>query len=108
MCISCNECGKCPLFDIEGTSCYKPCEYLDNADEIVDKWVQEHPVKTYADDFFEKFPDAQRTATGIPIMCIEAIYFKFSDRDSCPVGGCPECWNREMDDTHISKVIENM
>ena len=73
-----------------------PDSLPDNADEIVDKWVAEHPVKTYAMDFFSKFPDAQRKATtGIPIPCISAIYSEFYDRD-CPVGGCSECWNREM------------
>lgn len=70
--------------------------FPDNADEIVDKWVAEHPTKTYAMDFFEKFPDAQRKATtGIPIPCIRVIYSEFYDKD-CPVGRCSECWNREM------------
>lgn len=66
-----------------------------NIDEIIDKWVAEHPVKTYATDFFSKFPDAQRKTTGIPIPCIGTIYSEFRDKD-CPVRGCSECWNREM------------
>lgn len=40
----------CPLND---TCCGDSVSALpDNADEIVDKWVAEHPVKTYIHDFF--------------------------------------------------------
>lgn len=86
-------CSGCPIKSILTCSVYR---LPDNADEIVDKWVQEHPAKTYAMDFFSKFPDAQRKATtGIPIPCIRVIYSEFYDKD-CPVRGCSECWNREM------------
>ena len=68
-----------------------------NIDEIIDKWVAEHPVKTYATDFFSKFPDAQRKTTGIPIPGIGTISSEFRDKD-CPVRGCSECWNREMNE----------
>lgn len=93
MCKKQFKCGVCPFSDL---SYCEPDYFPDNADEIVDKWVQEHPAKTYATDFFSKFPDAQRkTITGIPIPCIRVIYSEFYDKD-CPVGGCSECWNREM------------
>lgn len=88
-------CAGCPL-NREGVSCM-PDSLPDNIDEIVDKWVAEHPVKTYAMDFFSKFPDAQRKTTGIPIPCIGTIYSEVRDKD-CPVGGCSECWNREMNE----------
>lgn len=88
-------CINCPLF-INGTASCTPNELPNNAEKIINKWVAEHPVKTYAMDFFSKFPDAQRKATtGIPIPCIGTIYSEFRDKD-CPVRGCSECWNREM------------
>lgn len=59
----------------------------------VDKWVAEHPVKTYAMDFFEKFPNAPRDIDGSLRACRENIY---GGRKDCPSGGCIECWNREM------------
>lgn len=95
MCVSYDECGKCPLFDIGGTSCHQPYEYPDNIDEIVDEWVAEHPVKTYATDFFEKFPDAPRKVGGIPVPCLGTIYSECYNNE-CSVGGCSECWNRKM------------
>lgn len=92
MCKEHFKCEGCPFIDFD---CCEPDHFPDNADEIVDKWVAEHPVKTYATDFFSKFPDAQRKTTGIPIPCIGTIYSEFRDKD-CPVRGCSECWNREM------------
>lgn len=86
-------CEGCPL-DRKGVSCM-PDSLPDNADEIVDKWVAEHPVKTYAMDFFKKFPDAPHTTRGYPVPCIGSIYSGFRDK-KCLVGGCFECWNQEM------------
>jgi hypothetical protein len=85
-------CTSCPLHELKKLCA--PNTIADNADEIVDKWVSEHPTKTYAMDFFEKFPDAQRRTTGIPIPCIRAIYSKIQD-EKCSAK-CPKCWNREM------------
>lgn len=92
MCEAHKFCTDCPLKT--DTWCI-PCALPDNADEIVDKWVQEHPVKTYAMDFFSKFPDARRKVlTGIPVPCIRVIYPEFYNQDCS--GKCPECWNQEM------------
>lgn len=92
MCNYYDECDVCPL----GNS---RCHYVvsslpDNADNIVDKWVQENPVKTYAMDFFEKFPNAPRSSDGIPQTCWGHVY---GDGKYCSSNDCTECWNREMD-----------
>ena len=94
-----SKCTDCPLYT-GGISCM-PITLPNNIDEIVDKWVTEHPVKTYAMDFFEKFPDAPRTTNGNPIPCIGAIYSEFRDIN-CLEGGCSECWNCEME----KKIID--
>lgn len=95
MCEMQEHCVDCPLRRRGNAPCL-PSSLPDNADEIVDKWVSEHPTKTYAMDFFSKFPDAQRNATtGIPIPCIRVIYSEFYNK-ACPADRCSECWNREM------------
>ena len=81
----------CPLWR-EDKSCL-PDDLPDNADEIVDKWVAEHPVKTYAMDFFEKFPNAPRSSDGIPQTCWGHVY---GDGRYCSSNDCTECWNMEM------------
>lgn len=92
MCNSYDDCKSCPL-----KGCMPPSSVKDNADEIVDEWVKEHPVKTYAMDFFEKFPNALKDADGLPIFCVEEIYGV--KNDNCGYGDCCECiecWNQEM------------
>ena len=88
-------CADCPL-NRNGVSCM-PDSLPDNADEIVDKWVQEHPVKTYAMDFFEKFPNAELDSYGTPRACVNAIY-GFGDSLKSEISGivCRDCWNQEM------------
>lgn len=92
MCEKHSKCVGCPFIEFD---CCEPDHFSDNADEIVDKWVAEHPVKTYAMDFFEKFPDAKKRADGVtPIVCRRFVY---DDNESCKfIGSCIKCWNREM------------
>ena len=64
--------------------------------ENLQKWSDEHPKKTYAQDFFEKFPKAQSNSDGSPIICKEIIYGGFNNyicRESCY-----ECWNEPMEE----------
>ena len=84
-------CIDCPIKS--EYTCSVP-RFPDNADEIVDKWVQEHPVKTYVMDFFEKFPNAPRSSDGIPQTCWGHVY---GEGKYCSSNDCTECWNREMD-----------
>lgn len=94
MCKEQFKCGVCPFIDLD---CCDLNHFPDNADEIVDKWVQEHPAKTYAMDFFEKFPNAQLDSYGAPRACVNAIY-GLGDCSKSEISGiiCRECWNQEM------------
>ena len=88
-----SKCSDCPL---QGKCC--ACEIPDNADEIVDKWVKEHPIRTYAQDFFKKFPNAPKGRYGTPIPCIEDIYDVDKQLTECSKGNidCLKCWNQEV------------
>lgn len=90
MCKEHSKCGGCPFIDFD---CCEPDHFPDNADEIADKWVAEHPVKTYAMDFFEKFPNAPRSSDGVPKIC---WVYAYGDRVNCSPRGCANCWNQEM------------
>ena len=92
MCDSYKKCDDCPL---GYTRCGDSISALyDNADEIVDKWVEEHPVKTYAMDFFEKFPNALKNRYGAPMGCWEHFY---GGENVCTGSfNCTECWNKEI------------
>lgn len=47
--------------------------------------------KTYADDFFEKFPDAPTESNGKPIPCRDTIYRRRPKL--CGGESCLSCWN---------------
>ena len=90
MCDSYKKCDDCPL---GYTRCGDSISALyNNADEIVDKWVLEHPIKTYAMDFFEKFPNAPKDRNGAPIACWKHVY---GNRNKCGSSGCTECWKKK-------------
>ena len=95
MCEYYSDCEDCPLY----INCTRPDSFLGNTDEIVDKWVKEHPVKTYAMDFFEKFPNAPKEDDGNPMPCILDIYGNLdidcSKNDHNEID-CVDCWNQEM------------
>lgn len=92
-------CKDCPLSNEKGNDCLvystPDCYPDEDIDAIVDKWVSEHPVKTYMQDFFEKFPNAMKEKSGEPIPCIGPIYSELYGKP-CPAGKCFECWNQEM------------
>ena len=69
-------------------------EYLcpEKAVAIVEQWAKEHPLKTYAQDFFEKFPNALKDHNGIPTSCKRNIYGGICG------GGCLDCWNSQMEE----------
>lgn len=51
--------------------------------------------KTYAMDFFEKFPNAMKSDNGRPMCCRANIY---GDELECCKGGCEECWNQKIEE----------
>ena len=94
MCDFHSYCTKCELF--KPFNRCEVCFLPDNVDEIVDKWVKEHPVKTYAMDFFEKFPNAPKDKDGKPETCIKKIYSDVVVSCSCMAQSCAKCWDQEM------------
>ena len=68
--------------------------------EILQKWSNEHPKKTYAQDFFEKFPKAQSNSDGTPFVCRKRIYSGIHStlEDCYYTGACYRCWNEPMND----------
>ena len=91
---------QCPMFGVCRLTHSKICaENIKTAIETVQKWSDEHPKKTYAQDFFEKFPKAQSKSDGSPFVCRKRIYRgarpAFEDCDY--TGSCKNCWNELME-----------
>lgn len=93
---------QCPLSDVcvwrLGIVCN---EDVKRAIEILQKWSNEHPKKTYAQDFLEKFPEAQRNWDGVPFVCRKRIYggIHSTTLEGCDdTKACYRCWNELMND----------
>lgn len=87
------ECSDCPMDrnkNKTNMSCLQlEAFYPEKAEEIVKKWANEHPIKTYKDDFFSRFPECNDTAV-IPEACRNVLY---GIDDQCNGGNCIDCWN---------------
>ena len=92
---------RCPMFGVCDDALTRICaEYAETAIEIVQKWSDEHPKKTYAQDFFEKFPKAQSGSDGTPFVCRKTIYGEVPPKgERCDRrGACKNCWNEPMEE----------
>ena len=92
---------RCPMFGVCDDALTRICaEYAETAIETVQKWSDEHSKKTYAQDFFEKFPKAQSNSDGTPFVCREEIYGRVSPKfEDCDyTGTCNNCWNEPMEE----------
>lgn len=91
-----DDCPSCPIHNLADgkNDCF--CYMIDHPEESTEaiiEWCEEHPVKTYTMDFYEKFPDATRSIEGVPMTCR-----KFCYSGGCPVhGNCVRCWNEPME-----------
>lgn len=98
------KCIECPFGTKKnGTDCTCGAfesEYPDEATEVVRKWAEEHPVKTYESMLLEKFPDAD--IERIRDNVCPGYFFKTAPTlDECPgyiYDACTQCWNQEVND----------
>ena len=92
---------QCPMFEVCGRPLAEVrAEEIITAVEILQKWSNEHPKKTYAQDFFEKFPDAQSNSDGTPFVCRKRIYggIRSTLEDCDYTGACYRCWSEPLND----------
>ncbi len=107
---SCSECilnkmkksdGKflCNVFSVFPVSPIVTDEDIEKVIEIIQKWNEENPRKTYLQDFLEKFPQAKKSrGQEIPIFCVQSIYGNNSVKCLMDTGSpdCFSCWNTSM------------
>lgn len=82
----------CPFFYCrEDDNCILYIAYCtEESEAIIDKWCADHPVKTYKDDFFEKFPKAYKIEDNMPCDCVNSFYGTDFHCDK----SCKDCWNQ--------------
>lgn len=92
-------CGKCPLSsDNNGVGeCCTDFEmlYPEQVIEVVQRWSNANPQRTYLSELLRTFPNAELNCNGTPkrIHCPHHLGLK--DIDNCDKG-CVECWNQPL------------
>ena len=93
---------QCPLYDFCSLTHSKICaKDAKKAIEILQKWSNEHPKKTYAQDFFEKFPKAPKDKSAkseYPDACRNLIYGGGCPKIESRIDCCYKCWNEPLND----------
>lgn len=102
MCNAQKYCSECPIGRVRNapTCTSFLCQSTDEADRIITEWCKEHPEKTYAEDFLEKFPDARQSSGGVPEVQACAVYGdlpEFEKHCDCGVD-CVGCWKEVIPD----------
>lgn len=88
-------CEDCPLFDdFDGCGIFMktPKFKLEDLPSIVEEWSKEHPRKTRAMDFLEKYPNAPVDRRGVPRVCAKFLGYT----DTCHAY-CKDCWNTPLE-----------
>lgn len=95
-------CGECLLNNKNnGTSENLLCGafqaiYPEKAIEIVQKWSDEHPQRTYLTEFLKHYPNVELDDTGIPkTVCVQDL--GLTDINDCD-DNCIECWNQPIEE----------
>lgn len=95
-------CSNCPLYSInnnKGQSCTAfEMLYPEKAIEIVQRWSDEHPQRTYLSEFLKNYPNAQLRIDGIP-KGVCPYYLGLMSVDDCRKDhNCVKCWNQPIED----------
>lgn len=90
-------CDKCSLGS--NSNCTnKTCRVFENdypneAIEIVQKWSDGHPQKTFLTDFLEKYPNVPLAKNGYPSICPYELGYTKEEYINCGSLTCKQCWN---------------
>lgn len=96
------KCSNCPLCSknngtFEGVSCTEvEMYYPEKAIEIVQKWSDEHPQRTYLSEFLKNYPNTPLGDDGTPHFCPSRLGLMSID-DCRKDHNCVECWNQPIE-----------
>lgn len=97
--IKCSDCSLCSKNN--GISEYISCisfemYHPEKAIEIVQRWSDAHPQRTYLSQFLEHYPNVQLYDTGLP-KGVCPYNLGLTDIDDCD-NNCVKCWNQTVED----------
>ena len=95
--LGCSNCPLCSINNNKGQSCTAfEMLYPEKVIEIVQKWSDAHPQKTFLTEFLKNYPNAQLRTDGTPKgVCPHTL--GLTDIDDCD-DNCVKCWNQPIED----------
>lgn len=104
------DCDDCPLSSsnngIDISCASLEANYPNKAIEIVQKWSDGHPQKTFLTDFLEKYPNAPLEENGTPRFCPYDLDLGYMTKEDCYMMTkedfddcsqyCKQCWNTSI------------
>ncbi len=96
--LGCSNCPLCSVNNNKGLSCTGfEMLYPEKAIEIIQRWSDEHPRKTYLSEFLKNYPNAQLKDDGTPVgICPH--HLGLINKEDCKNRNCVECWNQPIED----------
>lgn len=72
--------------------------HSETAVQIVQRWSDEHPQRTYLSEFLKNYPNAPLKDNGAPEICLSSL--GLTNYNGCKNGiTCLECWNEPIEDS---------
>lgn len=98
-----SNCNDCVISSFCGKTCNERTEIdTEEAVEIVEKWVEDHPIKTRLTEYKKVFPNCRLRDNGYPSADPCLIMDSYSSGDDCEkFSSCNECrkefWNEVIE-----------
>lgn len=88
--------------NIKGLSCSDfIVQQPKKAIEIVQRWSNEQPPKTFLTDLLEKYPDVPLAKNGYPSICPHHLGYTKEDYINCGSSTCQQCWNTPIEESEV-------
>lgn len=103
--LGCSNCPLCSINNNKGQSCTAfEMLYPEKAIEIVQKWSDEHPQKTYLSELLKNHPNTLLNDDGTPTFCPYRLGLMGAD-DCRKDGNCVKCWNQPIEDGEKNEIL---
>lgn len=98
--LGCSNCPLCSINNNKGRSCTAfEMLYPEKAIEIVQKWSDEHPQRTYLSELLKTFPNTQLNDSGTPKeMCPHELGLNEIEDCGKTDNACVKCWSQPIED----------
>jgi hypothetical protein len=95
--LGCSNCPLCSINNNKGQSCTAfEMLYPEKAIEIVQRWSNEHPQKTFLTEFLKNYPNAPLDDDGTPKGECPRAALGLMNIDDCD-DNCIKCWNQPIE-----------